>query len=118
MNYALLIYEDPNVWAKFSEAEAGQIMNDYGEFTRQIRESGHLRGGEQLQPPTVATSVRLRDAKRLVHDGPFAETREVLGGYYVIEAKDIDEALAIAERVPSARFGTIEVRPIVPHDGM
>ena len=75
--------------------------------------SGPLLAGAQLQPTTTATSVRVRDGKRLVTDGPFAETREQLGGYYLVEAKDLDEAIGIAARIPSARTGTIEVRPVV-----
>ncbi|MDQ3281560.1 MAG: YciI family protein [Acidobacteriota bacterium] len=114
MKYVLLIYEDPNVWNAMPAAERDSIMAEYGTFTREIIASGHFAGGEQLHEPSRATSVRLREGKRLVHDGPFAETREHLGGYYVIEAKDLDDALSIAERIPSARIGTIEVRPVVP----
>jgi len=113
MKYLLLIYDDPKVWEKFSEGEVNQIMGEYREFSKQISESGHMTGGSQLQPPSTATTVRIRDGKRLVHDGPFAETREVLGGYYLIEAKDLDEAIGIAARIPSARVGTIEVRPLM-----
>jgi hypothetical protein len=113
MKYLLLIYDDPKVWANFSEQEVGQYMGEYRQLSQQISESGHMLAGAQLQPETTATTVRIRDGKRLVHDGPFAETREVLGGYYLVEAKDLDEAIGIAARIPSARVGTIEVRPLV-----
>ncbi|HEY0142868.1 MAG TPA: YciI family protein [Thermoanaerobaculia bacterium] len=113
MKYVLLIYDNHETWANFSDAERQQLMAEYGTFTQQIRASGHMTGGAQLVEPSSATSIRLRDGKRLVHDGPFAETREFLGGYYVVEAKDLDEAISIAERVPSAKIGTIEVRPLV-----
>ena len=113
MKYLLLIYDDPKVWEGFGEGEVNKMMGEYRELSTQIRESGHMLGGAQLQPPESATTVRIRDSKRLVHDRPFAETREVLGGYYLIEAKDLDEAIGIAARIPSARVGTIEVRPLM-----
>ena len=113
MKYMLLIHDEEKAWAKLSESESQQVMADYRQFTQQIQASGHYLAGAQLHPTTAATSVRLRDGKRLVTDGPFAETREQLGGYYLVEAKDLDEAIGIAARIPSARFGTIEVRPVV-----
>lgn len=113
MKYMMLIYDDPKTWAGFSEAQQGGIMQEYMKFTQEIRSSGHYIGGSQLAPVDAATSVRMRDGKRLLTDGPFAETREHLGGYYVIEAKDLDDAIGIAARIPSARFGTIEVRPLI-----
>ena len=97
-----------------SEAERQQIMAEYRRFTNEIRASGHYQAGSQLQPTSSATSVRIRHGKRLVTDGPFAETQEQLGGYYVVEAKDLDEAITLAARLPSARMGTIEVRPLDP----
>jgi len=118
MKYLLLIYDDPKVWEGFSEGEVGKMMGEYREFSSQISESGHMLGGAQLQPPESATTVRIRDSKRLVHDGPFAETREVLGGYYLVEAKDLDEAIGLAARIPSARVGTVEVRPLVESPGV
>ena len=84
-----------------------------GEQGRTLYEAGNYLAGAQLQPTTMATSVRVRDGKRLVTDGPFAETREQLGGYYLVEAKDLDEAIGLAARIPSAKVGTIEVRPVV-----
>jgi hypothetical protein len=91
-------------------------MREYDEFTQSIAASGHLRGGNELDTTAKATTLRLREGRRLVTDGPFAETEEQLGGYYLVEAKDLDEALALAARVPSVRWGSIEVRPIVPHE--
>lgn len=113
MKYLLLICDDEKAWADLSEAEQRKIFAEYGEFTQQITASGQFLGGSQLQPASAATSVRVRDGKRLVTDGPFAETREQLGGYYLVDARDLDEAIAIAARIPSARMGTIEVRPLV-----
>jgi hypothetical protein len=113
MKYMLLIYDEEQVWGKLSEAERQQIMGEYREFSGQIRSGGHYVAGSQLHPASSATSVRVRNGKRLLTDGPFAETREQLGGYYLVEARDLDDAIAIAARIPSARLGTIEVRPVV-----
>jgi len=114
MEYLLLIYDNEADFAKMSKTDMDAMYADYGRFTQSIQQSGNHRAGQQLQPVATATTVRVRDGKRVVTDGPFAETREQLGGFYLIEAKDLDEALAIAERVPSARIGSIEVRPLVP----
>lgn len=114
MQYLLMLYDNEKAFAEIPEAEQGQIWGEYIEFTKQIQQSGHLRGGEALEPVSTATSVRVRGGKTSHTDGPFAETREQLGGYYVIEAKDLDEACAIAARIPAARTGTVEVRPIMP----
>ena len=116
MQYLLLIYGNEAYWGTLSEKEQGQVMQEYMDFTKIIAQSGHLRGGNELHPTSRATTVRVRDKKRMVTDGPFAETKEQLGGYYLIEAKDLDEAVAIAARIPSVRWGAIEVRPIIPHD--
>jgi hypothetical protein len=113
MKYMLLIYDDTKVWEKFSEEQRKQGMGLYMKFTQEVQAGGHYVSSNQLHPASMATSVRERDGKRLVTDGPYAETREQLGGYYLIEAKDLDEAIAIAARVPSARWGVVEVRPIV-----
>jgi hypothetical protein len=113
MKYMLLIYERESDWAALSEQEQGRIFQEYGVFTKSIRESGNYVAGDALQPTSTATTVRVRDGKKMTTDGPFAETREQLGGYYLIEAKDLDEALAIAARIPSARAGSIEVRPVL-----
>ena len=117
MEYLLLIYDAETDWAKLSEAEQGKMYQEYMTFTEGIQKSGNHKAGQQLQPVATATTVRVRDGKRVVTDGPFAETREQLGGFYWIEAKDLDEAIAIAERIPSARIGSIEVRPIVSRNG-
>ena len=116
MQYLLLIYGNEESFGKMSKAEQDGVLQEYGEFTKSIAQSGHYRGGNELAEISTATTVRVRDRKRLVTDGPFAETKEQLGGYYLIEAKDLDDALAVAARIPSARWGSIEVRPIVPHD--
>ena len=113
MKYMLLILDSEREWATLSERQVGEIMGEYRRFTEEIVSSGHFLGGSQLQPTSAATSVRVRNGRRLVTDGPFAETHEQLGGYYVIEARDLDEAISIAARVPSARLGTVEVRPVV-----
>jgi hypothetical protein len=114
MKYLLLIYENEANWASLSEAEAGQIFGEYMTYTKQIRESGNYLAGEALQPVATATTVRVEKGKTLTTDGPFAETREQLGGFYMVEAKDLDEAIALAARIPAARNGKIEVRPVMP----
>ena len=113
MKYILLIYDEEKNRAKLSENELNQLRAEYGQFTQQITSSGHYVTGAPLQPTRTSTSVRVRDGKRLVTDGPFAETREQLGGYYLIDAKDLDEAASIASGIPGARTGTIEVRPLM-----
>ena len=113
MQYMLLIYDDEKKFADMPEAESKKIFGEYMEFTESVRASGHLRAGDALQPTHTATTVRVRDGKTLATDGPFAETREQLGGYYLVEAENLDEAIAIAARIPSARIGSIEVRPVM-----
>ena len=112
MQYLLLIYNDETQASAATAAETGAIMQEYGDFTRSIIGSGHYKGGNALQPVATATSVRVRDGKSLLTDGPFAETAEQLGGFYLIDAANLDDATAIAARIPGARSGTIEVRPI------
>jgi hypothetical protein len=113
MKYMLLIYDEEKAWGKMSESERQQIYGEYGQLTEQVKSTGQYIGGSQLHPTSAATSVRVRNGKRLLTDGPFAETREQLGGYYLVDARDLDEAIGIASRIPSARLGTIEVRPVV-----
>jgi hypothetical protein len=113
MQYMCLIYDDEKVWEGLSEEERGKAFGEYGAFTESIKASGNYVAGDALQPISTATTVRIREGETLVTDGPFAETKEQLGGYYLVEAKDVDEALKIAERIPSARYGSIEVRPVV-----
>jgi hypothetical protein len=109
--YLLAIYENEQLWAKATPKEQEQVMGEYKAFGDSIRKSGNYVAGEALQPTATATSVRVRDGKRLTTDGPFAETKEQLGGFYLVKAKNVDEAIAIASRIPGARTGTIEVRP-------
>jgi len=114
MKYLLLIYQDEGSWAGLSEADQGKLFEEYMTFTRDIKKKGNYHGGEALQPVATATTVRVRNGKTMTTDGPFAETREQLGGYYLVEAKDLDEAIAMAARIPDSRMGSIEVRPIMP----
>jgi hypothetical protein len=116
MQYLLLIYGDEKRWDKMPDSERDKVMGEYNTFTQSIAQSGHLRGGNELNLTNTAKTVRVRDGKELVTDGPFAETKEQLGGYYLVEAKDINEALKIGARIPSARWGSIEARPIIPHE--
>jgi hypothetical protein len=113
MKYMLLIYDNEHAAAKIRETEQRKIFGEYMQFTEDIKASRNYLAGAQLHPIATASSVRVRDGKELVTDGPFAETHEQLGGYYLIEAKDLDEATSIAARIPSARYGTVEVRPVV-----
>ena len=113
MQYIILIYENEAESRARAPEDQKAFYGEYFAFTKSIKESGNFKAGDALQKTSTATTVRVRDGKQLVTDGPFAETREQLGGYYLIEAKDLDEARAIAARVPTARFGSIEVRPIV-----
>ena len=112
MEYLLLIYSNEKSWETMPKAESEAIFGEYMAFTEDIRKKGNYKGGNPLQPTPTATTVRVRGGKTLTTDGPFAETKEQLGGYYLVEAKDLDEAIAIASRIPSARMGSIEVRPI------
>jgi hypothetical protein len=114
MEYLLLIYAKEADHNNLSQADLATMYQEYGRFTQGIVESKNFMAGHRLEDVATATTVRIRDGKRVVTDGPFAETREELGGFYMIQAKDLDEALAIAERIPSARVGSIEVRPIAP----
>ena len=111
----LLIYGDENA---LSAAEREQCYRDSTELAHQLHAAGQYLAASPLQPTSTATSVRVRDGKPLVIDGPFAETREQLGGYFLIEAKNIDEAVAVAARIPLARLGTVEVRPMVEIAGL
>lgn len=110
-NYLLALYDDETSDEGKTEAEMAQLMADYDAFTESIKKSGNYVGGEALMPTSTATTVRVRDGKRLHVDGPFAETKEQLGGFYIVKAKNIDEAIAIASRIPAAKTGCVEVRP-------
>jgi hypothetical protein len=114
MQYLLLIYQNEKSPAMTDPAAREKMFLDYRAFTQSIINSGNMKGGNALQPTSAATTVRVQNGKVLSTDGPFAETKEQLGGYYLVEAKDLDEALKLAARVPSAQFGSIEVRPVNP----
>jgi hypothetical protein len=116
MQYLLMIYQNEADYGKIDAATGKKMLEEYGAFTQSIIQSGNFKAGDRLQPTATATTVRVREGKTLTTDGPFAETREQLGGYYLVEAKDLDAALAIAARIPGARFGSIEVRPIWVYD--
>ena len=113
MKYLCLIYEDEKAWASMPKDETDAIMTEYFSFTDDIQKSGHYIGGEALQPTETATTVRVRNGKVSTTDGPFVETKEQLGGYYLIDARDLNDAIAIAARIPAARNGGIEIRPII-----
>ena len=112
MQYLLLIYANEAEMAARPDAEMSAMTADYGVFTQSIVASGAFKAGDRLQTTSTATTVRVRDGKTLLTDGPFAETREQLGGYYLVEAKDLDAANVIAARIPGAKSGSIEVRPV------
>jgi hypothetical protein len=113
MQYILLIYGDEKVGMAMSEADIKKEMDDYNAFTAFVQQKGALVAGEALHPTNAATTVKVRNGKTLTTDGPFAETHEQLGGYYVVNAKDLDEAVEIAAKIPGASKGCVEVRPIV-----
>jgi hypothetical protein len=112
MQYLLLIYDNEKEFDGFPPDKQQKVIGEYGAFGQWLRTSGHAVGSNRLQPIETATTVRVRSGKVATTDGPFAETREQLGGYYLVEAKDLDEAIQIAARIPSAQFGSIEIRPI------
>jgi hypothetical protein len=113
MQYLMLIYESEAQWDAIKESDKQEIYKGYRELIQDLEKAGKYGGGNQLQPISTATTVRARNGKAAVTDGPFAETKEQLGGYMLVEAKDLDDALAIAARIPSSRTGSIEVRPVV-----
>ena len=113
MEYMLLIYNNEADDKKMSKESYQQIYQEYMTFTQDLTKSGKNKGGNPLEQTATATTVRIRNGKTVVTDGPFAETKEQLGGYYLVEAKDLDEAISIAARIPGAKHGSIEVRPIM-----
>ena len=115
MKYMLLVYLGEN---SLTDAEREECYRDSAQLARDLHSSGHYVDASPLHPTSTATSVRVRDGKPLVTDGPFAETREQLGGYYLIDAKNLDEAINIAARIPPARVGTIEIRPVMEITGL
>ncbi len=113
MRYLCLIYDEEKKVGAMSKSESDAFMGEYGVFTEGIRKTGHYLGGEALQPVQTATTVRVRNGKVSTTDGPFAETKEQLGGFYLINAKDLNDAIQVASKIPSARLGSVEVRPIM-----
>ena len=116
MKYLCLIYDEEKKLDAMSKEEGEAFMGEYFGFTEGIKKSGHYLGGNALQPVQTATTVRVRNGKVSTTDGPFAETQEQLGGYYLIEAKDLNDAIRVAAQIPSSRIGSIEVRPIMEFD--
>ena len=114
MQYLMLIYHEEKQWAELAEAEKQKVYDGFRELREDLSGKDKFKGGNALQPTSIATTVRLRNGQKSVTDGPFAETKEQLGGYILVEANDQDEALAIAARIPIAKTGSIEVRPVVP----
>jgi hypothetical protein len=113
MQYLLMIYRSEAGLGKLSDTDRQKISAEYGAYTQSIIQSGHFKAGDGLQPTTTATTVRVREGKILTTDGPFAETREQLAGYYLVDAKDLDEAIGLAARIPNAKDGSIEIRPVM-----
>ena len=116
MQYLLLIYRSDATYAHMTADDRKKLTSEYAAYTQSIIQSGHFKAGDGLQPVSTATTVRVRDGKTLTTDGAFAETREQLGGYYLVDAKDLDTALGLAARIPGARDGSIEVRPVMIYD--
>ena len=113
MQYIALIYGDHEVWESMSPEEQQAQYAQYGAFAEEARTRGKLLGGDELDSPTTATTVRVRDGETLTTDGPFTETKETLGGYFLLDCEDLDEAIELAAKIPAARGGAVEVRPIV-----
>jgi hypothetical protein len=113
MQYMLLIYGEPGRWEKLSEEERNSIYAEYMELSRELRDRNALIDGSELQPASTATSVRVRDGETSVTDGPFAETKEALGGYFLIDVESLDEAIELAAKIPASRHSVVEVRPVV-----
>ena len=113
MQYMLLIYGDEKDWMSMPEAKMKEMYAAYGTFTKELMDSGAMKAGSELAPISNASTVRVRNGKTVTTDGPFAETKEQLGGYYVIDVPDLDAAIKWAAKIPSAPFGSIEIRPLV-----
>jgi len=113
VQYMLLIYGDQSQRGSMSEEEMGRLMQAYGDYTQELQDSGSLVAGDALQPIDTATTVRVRNDETLTTDGPFAETKEQLGGYYLVDVGSLDEALGWAAKIPGARHGSVEVRPVM-----
>jgi hypothetical protein len=113
MQYLCLIYDDEKAFEKLAPADSAKIIDEFHAYTESVKKSGHYLGGNALAPTHTATTVRVRQGKLATTDGPFAETKEQLGGYYLLKARDLNEAIQLASRIPGARFGSVEVRPIM-----
>ena len=113
MKYLLLIYSDEQAWERTSPEGREQMYKQYGELATEMTEKGQLLGGDELAPTSSATTVRVAEGERLVTDGPFAETKEQLGGYFLVDVDDLDAAIDIAARIPAAQHGSVEVRPLL-----
>jgi len=118
MKYMLLVHHDEEVFGKFSETKRQQMLEESVQLTHQLHANGKYLSASPLHPASTAAIVRVRDGKSFVTDGPFVETREQIAGYFLIDAKDLDEAISIAARVPGARIGTVEVRPVKEISGL
>jgi hypothetical protein len=116
MKYLLTIYGDESARENISPEDGKAVMDAYFAFSREVDEAGAMLGGEGLQPTSSATTVRVRDGERTITDGPFAETKEQLGGFYLLECKDLDEAIEWAAKIPGAQSGSVEVRPVMNYD--
>jgi hypothetical protein len=112
VKYLILIYEDEKAWAALSEEEMGKVFGEYMAYSKELALSGAMKGGASLQPTTTATTVRVRSGKTNTTDGPFAETKEQLGGYYIVDVPNLDAALKWAAKCPGAKTGSVEVRPL------
>jgi hypothetical protein len=113
MKYLLMIYADEHGFDALSEEERNAVYKEYDDFANDLAEKGQMLGGDELALTTSATTVRVRDGERMVTDGPFAETKEQLGGYFLVDVEDLDAAIEAASRIPGARTGSIEVRPVI-----
>jgi hypothetical protein len=113
MKYLCMIYEDEKTWPAMPKAESDRMLSEYGALTTHLKTSGRYVAGEALQPTSTATTVRVRNGATLATDGPFAETKEQLGGFYLVDAKDLNDAIQVAAQIPAAKYGSIEVRPIM-----
>lgn len=113
MRYMLLIYHDEQAWNQLTAEQHEAIYLEYRQLIQKLQSEGKYLDGDQLKPATTASTVRIRDTKQIITDGPFAETREQLGGFFMIDAKDLEEAKNIAAQIPSARMGSIEIRPVM-----
>lgn len=116
MRYVMLIYSDGSAWANATPEQVAETMQEHASFQEEAASRGVMGGGHELQPASVATCVRVRDGQVIKTDGPFIETKEQLGGFYLLDCKDLDEALEMAAKIPTAKQGTIEIRPIMSRD--